>query len=130
VSLSGQWEGKLIDVTGVSGLLKLELKETRGRVDGDYSVYFLSAAEGGCCGPERHLVQSGTVSGEYDPKKQAVRIEYDISVAGSAARVSVEAALREALPHAKQALFGCYGINTEQADLSLEGGGLVLWQYA
>jgi hypothetical protein len=130
MSLDGRWEGKLVDVTGVSGVITLTLKERRGKVEGDYSVYFLSQEGSGCCGPERQLVQSGIVSGKYDAGKRSLTISYPLSVGGKPAQIQLDATLRAAMPHARQALFGCYGVDGGLSELTVEGGGIVLWQYA
>jgi len=130
MSLGGQWEGKLIDATGVNGIVKLSLSESRGKLSGDYSVYFLAEGSGGCCGPERQLVQSGSLDGKFDAKNRSVHIEYGLKVGGNDARVSLDGLLQAAMPHARQAIFGCYDVDGAKAGLTLEGGGIVLWQYA
>ena len=129
MSIGGQWEGKLIDVTGVSAVVKLALKEGRGRVEGDFAVYFVSQSDGACCQPDRRLAQTGPVVGRYDSKNNQLHFDYTLSVGLHPVNVRFDAAVREAYPHAKQSIFGCYQVAADEADLTLEGGGIVLWQY-
>jgi len=129
MSISGQWEGKLIDVTGVTATVQLALKEARGRVEGDFALYFVPQSEGACCQADRRLAQAGPVVGRYNAKSKTLNIDYTLTVGLKPASVHLDAALRDAHPHAKQSLLGCYRVSSGEADLTLEGGGIVLWQF-
>lgn len=128
MSVSGKWEGKLIDASGVTGIMEVHLKYSRGRVSGDFSAYFLSDADG-CCADTKRLVQTGPVTGSYNAKTKKVRLTYKLSVGLKPIVVSVAGDVGSAGDHAKRALRGCFAIKGDSA-LSLDGGAVVLWQYA
>jgi hypothetical protein len=50
MSVTGRWEGKLIDVTGIAASLTLDLEDSKGEAKGDFSAAFLPEP-GGCCEP-------------------------------------------------------------------------------
>ena len=129
MSISGNWEGKLIDVTTVSALIQAAIKENGGKVEGDFGVYFVSQSDASCCQVDRQLVHSGPVTGRYDAKKERLVIDYKLTIGLKPIRIHLEAAVRDAAPHARQSIYGCYQVESEGGDLTLEGGGIVLWQY-
>lgn len=129
MSINGQWEGKLIDVTGVSAVIQAAIREDRGRVEGDFGVYFVSQSDASCCQVERQLVHSGPVAGRYDAKKGRLGIDYKLTIGLQPVSIHLDGALRDAAPHAKQSIYGCYRVDSKGSDLTLEGGGIVLWQY-
>lgn len=127
MAVKGRWEGKLVDATGVSAAIELNLVERKGRLSGDFSTYFI-AEDAGCSGPVRRLAQSGVVRGTYSPKSKIVRLKYAVTIGLEPVDVSLEARLSDAGNHARQALVGCYTAGGGK-DLTLQGGGIVLWQY-
>jgi hypothetical protein len=129
MSINGRWEGKLNDVTGVTAVVQAALRESSGKVEGDFDVYLVSQGDASCCQVERQLVHSGPVGGRYDAKKGRVAIDYKLTIGMKPVSIHLDAAVREAAPHAKQSIHGCYRVDSGGSDLTLEGGGIVLWQY-
>lgn len=129
MSLNGQWEGKLIDATGVSAIIEAAIKESSGRIDGDFNVYFVSQSSGSCCHVERQLAHSSPIQGRYDGRTRRITIDYKLSLGLEAVSVHLAGTVRDAMPHARQAICGCYRADAGKSDLTLEGGGIVLWQY-
>ena len=129
MSLNGQWEGKLIDATGVSAIIEAAIKEDGGRLDGDFNVYFVSQSSGSCCHVERQLAHSSPIQGRYDRRTRRITIDYKLSLGLEAVSIRLAGTVRDAMPHARQAICGCYRADAGKSDLTLEGGGIVLWQY-
>lgn len=129
MTLNGRWEGKLIDATGVSAIIEAAIKESDGQVEGDFNVYFLSQSDSSCCHVERRLVHSSPIQGRYNGKNGLISIDYKVSLGLDAVSVHLEGTVRDAMPHARQAICGCYRADVGKSDLTLEGGGIVLWQY-
>ena len=129
MSINGRWEGKLIDVTGVSAVIQAAIREDGGRIEGDFEVYFVTQTDASCCQVERQLVHSGPVVGRYDAKKNRLGIDYKLTIGLKPVSIHLDAAMRDAAPHARQSIYGCYDVASEGSDLTLEGGGIVLWQY-
>lgn len=128
MSLKGRWEGKLVDASGASAIIELDLNDKSGRLSGDFSLYFL-ADDPGCCGPQRRLAQTGPVRGQIK-RNGTVRIDYKVTAGLKPVAVTFEGKLSETNGHAKNALVGCYEASAGQGALTLQGGGAVLWQYA
>lgn len=130
MSLSGKWEGKLLDTSGVISLLDLQLNERDGKIEGEFRAYFLSTDANGCCGPTKRLVQIAPVAGEFDKKNDQVYLNYELKLGDRSFAVSFEGDLVKADPHALRAIRGCYRIEESSERLGLEGGACVLWLYA
>ena len=128
MSLKGRWEGKLVDASGATAIIELDIKDKDGRLNGDFSLYFL-VDDPGCCGPQRRLAQSGPVRGKVK-RNGSVRLDYKVTAGLKPVAVAFEGRLSETNGHAKQALVGCFEARAGQDVLSLQGGGAVLWQYA
>lgn len=129
MSLNGQWEGKLIDATGVSAIIEAAIKESGGRIEGDFGVYFVSQSDPSCCHVDRQLAHSSPITGRYDAKSRRITIDYKLTLGLEPVSIHLDAALRDAMPHARQAICGCYRADAGKSDLTLEGGGIVLWRY-
>ncbi len=130
MKVDGKWEGKLLDVSGPEALLILDLKSTGSKINGDFSVYFFTPGEGGCCAPVKRLAQTGPVAGKIDDKSGSIKFQYEVNINLQPIAVSFEATMMDADPHASQALIGSYNIDKGGDTLTLEGGSCVLWQFA
>jgi len=128
MSISGKWEGKLVDATGAMASIELNMADKDGRVAGDFGLYFL-VDDPGCCGPQRRLSQTGEVRGQVR-RDGSVRLDYKVMAGLKPVAVVFEGRLSETNGHAKQALLGCFEASDGQDALTLRGGGAVLWQYA
>ena len=130
MAISGKWEGKLIDATGPTAGLEVNVKEKGGAVTGDFSLFFFSERDG-CAAGERRLVQSGPINGRYNKVTGKVNVTYEVTVGLEPAVVVLDGVVRDGHGHARQAIVGCYGPKKDdRGALTLEGGGVVLWQYA
>ncbi len=128
MSVKGRWEGKLVDSTGVTAAVEMDLVDNKGRLSGDFKVFFLS--ERGCGGrPIRRLAQTGEVKGSYSARRDTVRLAYEVTLGLKPVAVRLDARLTEAGNHARQAIVGCFTAEGDD-ELTLMGGGVVLWQYA
>ncbi len=129
MSLKGKWEGKLLDASGASAAIELNLDDKRGRLTGDFDLYFL-VDDPGCCGPERRLAQSGLVSGRVSAKTGTVRLDYKVTIGLKPTEVRFDGRLSETNNHAEAAIVGCFAAAKGGEALTLGGGGAVLWRYA
>jgi hypothetical protein len=130
MSLSGAWEGKLLDVSGPTAAISLRLRERGGALTGEFEAAFLSLGEDGCCAPSRRTAQVGPVSGAVDRAKGVVRLDYQLSVGNTPVAVTFEGVVRKADPYAVRALVGCYRVGKGGERLTLQGGACVLWLFA
>ena len=131
MNLNGKWEGKLLDVTGPSALLEMNLKGSGEKVTGDFSVQFLSAEDGGCGGgTTRRLAQVGPIAGVVDTKKDRFRLDYQLTIGLEPIAVTFEGTITTADPHARRALVGSYSVGKGAEVLTLEGGTCLLWLFA
>jgi hypothetical protein len=129
MSVSGHWEGKLVDVTGLAALIAFDLTDVGGDVRGDFSITLLPEA-GSCSEPSGPpQVQTGSVEGRADEASGRVELRYRVATGPQLVAVSVDGRLVGALPHARQAILGCFEIQEGFDRLTLEDGGAVLWQY-
>jgi hypothetical protein len=120
----------LVDVSGIAAALTLDLKESKGKAHGDFSVAFLPEADGCCDTPSRRQVQTGPVSATVDEKAGRIVLECEMSIGLRPISVVVDGRIVDADPHAKRAIVGCFDIREGVETLTLEGGGAVLWEYA
>jgi hypothetical protein len=126
MTLSGHWEGKLVDAVGVQALIEMDLSERNGRLSGDFSTYLISEGDD-CRGTTRRLAQTGEVKGTHT-KRNAVRLRYEVTMGLEPVKVELSGRSTGAGNHASEAIVGCY--ETEGGgDLTLRGGGVVLWKY-
>jgi hypothetical protein len=129
MSMRGRWQGKLVDASGVSGLLTMDLKDSRGELSGDFTVSFLPPGDDGCSPAAPTLAQSGSVQGTTDAKTGKVEIGYEMSVGLEPVTVRFTGTQVKAIPHAARAVFGCFDLQKGGGALTLDGGACVLWQY-
>jgi hypothetical protein len=129
MNLGGKWEGKLIDASGATAAIELNLDDTQGKLKGDFALYFLTE-DPGCCGPERRLAQTGPVTGRVSSNTGTVRLDYKVTIGLEPTDVRFAGELSETNNHAKVAMVGCYDTRKGGSALSLGGGGAVLWLYA
>ena len=123
MSMTGHWEGKLIDVTGIAAALTLDLDGSGGEAKGDFSAAFLPD-EGGCCDDARpRQVQTGPVHAKVDEAKGRVELVCEMTIGLRPVVVVVDGRLVEADPHAKRAVLGCFDIREGVETLTLEAGG-------
>jgi hypothetical protein len=128
MSATGFWEGKLIDATGPTALIQLDLKSSRGKVEGGFQVTFLPPPDVDCGETIPRMVASGPVSGSED-KKGGIRVRSKLETAGTGVVVEFRAVPGEAAPHARRALYGSYAVLEGADALAMQGGACVLWQY-
>ena len=130
MSINGKWQGKLIDASGVRGKLDLSIIESKGRVKGDFEIRFVSEDSGCCNSGDQRAVQSGPVDGKFDSKSGKLILAYGLTVGLKPIKVQLDAMLSDVKNvHAAQSILGCYDVESGSADLTLEGGGVVLWNY-
>lgn len=130
MSVTGRWEGKLIDVTGIAAALTLDLEDSKGEAKGDFSAAFLPEP-GGCCEPiGPRQVQTGPVRAKVDEKQGTIELVCEMTIGLRPVLVAVDGRLVDADPHAKRAMVGCFDIHEGVETLTLEGGGALLWEYA
>lgn len=127
MSASGHWDGRLVDVTGVTALLTLDLDAAGTDLQGSFSIGLLR--EVGESGDAQGQLQTGPVVGTVGEDGARIELRYRLSVGGQTVAVSVDGRLAVAYPHAKQAILGCFEIHEGANTLTLQGGGVVLWQY-
>ncbi len=129
MTATGRWEGKLIDATGPTARVELELRSKNGRVEGEFRATFLPPTDASCGPSAPRLVARGAVEGKEDGNG-GIRVSTKLDTAGSTIAVELDAAAAEADPHARRALFGTFRV-VEGADvLTMQGGSTVLWDYA
>jgi hypothetical protein len=128
MSLTGRWEGKLLDASGPTARLVVDLSETGGSLKGHYAATFLSEDLTGCGDAAEQVAQEGDVAGTV--KGDQVVLDQQLEIGGKPVRVRIDCRLSEADPHALQALAGCFNVEEGGDQLTLEGGGCVLWLYA
>jgi hypothetical protein len=126
VSLSGHWEGRLIDAGGATGLFALDLRDSRGKLSGDFAFSFVSDDDD-CGVPPQRMAQSGAVEGSV--KGDRLTLEYEITIGLEPIAVRLEGEVVDAMPHARRAVMGCYDIAKGGKTLTLDGGACVLWLY-
>lgn len=130
MSVTGRWEGKLIDVTGIAATLTLDLDDSSGEAKGDFSAAFLPE-EGGCCEPVGpRQVQTGPVHAKIDEERGTIELVCEMTIGLRPVIVAVDGRLVDADPHARRAMVGCFDIREGIETLTLEGGGALLWEYA
>ncbi len=130
MGINGKWQGKLIDASGVRGKIDLSISESKGRVKGDFEIKFVSDDSGCCVSGDQRAAQSGPVDGEFDSKSGKLSLTYGLSVGLKPVKVQLDALLSDIKNvHAVQSILGCYDVDSGSADLTLEGGGVVLWNY-
>ena len=127
--MRGRWQGKLVDASGVSGLLTMDLKDSKGELSGDFSVSFLPPGDG-CCSPDAPtLAQTGPVRGTADRETGEVTFGYEMSIGLEAVAVRFRGTQVKTSPHAARAVYGCFDIEKGGDVLTLDGGACVLWRY-
>ena len=125
MDVSGEWEGKLLDMSGPTARVKATLKQSDSRISGEFAVYIESARD--CCDSGPRLAQiapaSGTVSSDN------VQLRYELAIGEKPIGVVFEGAIRDADPHARRALMGSYTVTDDSRQLGFEGGTCMLWSY-
>ena len=129
MSVTGRWEGKMLDASGTTSRVVLDLNDSGRKVTGDFSVYIDSGRDG-CCGGKTHLAQVAPVSGSFASRGRRLKLKYRLDVGKSPVEVAFDAELVEADPHARRAFLGTYSVGDKEARIGMEGGSCVLWQYA
>ncbi len=128
MDVSGRWEGKLLDASGPVARVTAVLKQAGERVTGEFSVYVASARDGcGCSGWK--LAQTAPVAGTFASSGQTLQLKYEQAVGAKPSGVVFEARLRDADPHARQALIGSYTVSDDARQIGFEGGACVLWSF-
>ncbi len=127
MSISGEWEGKLLDASGPMARVRANLKYSRGRVGGRFDVYFESA-RGPCDTTDWRHALTAPVTGSYDKAKKRLKLSYSLKMGPKPTVVAFDATIKPADPHARSALVGKYSVGEHQ-DVGLEGGRCVLWLY-
>ena len=130
MSVTGRWEGKLVDVTGIAAALTLDLTHSGGKATGDFSAAFLPEDDGCCDRPAPRQVQTGPVTAKVDERAGRITLECKMTIGLRPISVTVDGQIVKADPHARRAILGCFDIGEGVGTLTLEGGGAVLWQYA
>lgn len=130
MSMTGHWEGKLIDVTGIAAALTLDLDDSGGEAKGDFSAAFLPEPGCGCEDAAPRQVQSGPVSAKVDEQQGSIELACEMTIGLRPVVVAVHGRVVDADPHAARALVGCFDIQEGVETLTLEGGGALLWEYA
>ena len=128
MKVSGRWEGKLLDASGPMARIVTNLKESSGRIKGEFSVYFESARNQ-CEGAVWKLANTAPVRGSFNSRRGRLRMKYKVDIGGKPIAASFEAKLTKADPHARGALIGSYKMSDEGKQIGLEGGACILWQY-
>ncbi|MGD1973601.1 MAG: hypothetical protein PVH37_20895 [Desulfobacterales bacterium] len=128
MKIAGRWEGKLLDASGPVARVVTDLNESRGRVKGEFSVYF-GSARNNCEGAVWKLAQTAPVSGSFNSRGGRLRMKYKLDIGRKPITASFEAKLTEADPHARGALIGSYKMSDEGKQIGLEGGACILWRY-
>jgi hypothetical protein len=129
MSVTGRWEGKLIDVTGIAAALTLDLDHSNDEARGDFSAAFLPE-EDGCDPVGPRQVQTGPVRAKVDEERGTIELVCEMTIGLRPVLVAVDGRLVDANPHAKRAIVGCFDIREGVETLTLEGGGALLWEYA
>lgn len=128
MSAAGYWEGKLIDATGPTARVDMDLSSSKGRVRGDFRATFLPPIDSSCGPSTPRLVARGNVSGT-ERKDGGIRVRTKLEAAGRTIEVEFDADPADADPHARRALVGTFRV-LEGADvLTMQGGSTVLWDY-
>lgn len=128
MSAAGYWEGKLIDATGPTALVDLQLTSKNQRVRGDFRARFLPPSDGTCGPSAPTTVAEGAVSGT-ERKDGGVRLRTKLETMGRTVEVEFDADPAEADPHARRALFGTFRVLDGADLLTLQGGSTVLWDF-
>jgi len=129
MNIEGRWEGKLLDMSGLDALVTANLKEENSKITGDFSVYFISPAEGDCGKTVRRLAQTGPVFGKIDKETNNVQLNHKLTLEGKPGELSFTGTLTKADPHAKSAIYGHYEIVKGDIPITVEGGTCILWFY-
>jgi hypothetical protein len=130
MTLASFWEGKLLDASGPTAAVELDVQDQDGELRGNFKVYFDTPTEDDCAEPVRRLAQVGPMRGRFDEKSGTVRLQSEMEIGSQTIVVDLEGTVVDADPHAKRAIYGSYDITKSDELLTLEGGGCVLWQYA
>lgn len=129
MSLSKNWEGKLLDASGPTALVRLTLSSRGEDVRGDFRVY-LDPPDDECADPTNRLSQVGSVVGSFNKKEGAIELRSDMEIQQQSVSVALTGSVVDADPHAVQAIYGRYDVLSGDELLTLEGGVCVLWHYA
>ena len=129
MSVTGRWEGKLVDATGPTARVDLQLKSSRGRVQGEFRATFLPPTDSSCGPAAPRMVASGDIKGT-ERKDGGIRVRTSLETAGSTIEVELNADPSNADPHARRALFGTFRVLLGADVLTMQGGSTVLWDYA
>jgi hypothetical protein len=129
MSVSGHWDGKLLDVSGVDALIALDLRESGQEVKGKFTATLLPAAEDVCGGATRGPSMSGPIAGTVDARGNLV-LKSELESQGQRIVAVFSARPGKPDPHARLAFFGGYDVQEGASALTLQGGACVLWQFA
>lgn len=127
--IDGTWEGKLLDISGLVALSTVSLREEKGEITGDFSVFFLSPADDPCGKITKKLAQTGPVSGRIDKETNRIQVDYKMTIEGKPIAVSFKGSITKADPHAHLAIYGYYDVIEGAIPLTVEGGTSLLWLY-
>ncbi len=129
MKVTGHWDGKLLDASGVSALVALDLQVSpRGRVKGRFTATILPAVEDICGGATRGPVTSGPIEGAVDADGR-LDLRTALETGGEKIVAHFTARPGKPDPHARAAFYGGYEVVEGASALTLQGGACVLWQY-
>ncbi len=129
MSVNGTWQGKLLDTSGSTSRVMMELSESGRKVAGEFSVY-LEAGRDGCGFSGWSLAQVAPVAGNFASKGARLKLKYELKIGPKPIRVDFDARMVDADPHARNALVGTYTVRDDSRQIGFEGGGCVLWRYS
>lgn len=129
MSLRRHWDGKLLDASGVSALVALDLREDNGEVTGKFRAAFLPEVRDGCGGDYKAPETVGEVRGKLTDEGRLL-VTSKIDVGGAAVVVEFDAKPGDADPHARAAFYGTFAVVKGAETLTLQGGSVVLWSYS
>ncbi len=130
MNVQGRWEGKLLDATGVDAQVELLLTSEGEELRGEFRAYFLPVSSDGCAPTASNLAAFGEIAGQSLAAEGKIEINSRIQAGDTTVSVRFQAQSADPDPHAKQALFGVYTVEEGAEALTLQGGTVVLWQYA
>jgi hypothetical protein len=128
MNVSGNWEGKLLDVSGPSARVTAQLQQSESRIKGQFSVY-LESARDGCASTGWKLAQTAPVTGTYSIRTEQYRLKYTLAIGSTPVNVVFIAKMTDADPHARRAMIGSYSVSDGEGQIGFEGGACVLWLY-
>lgn len=129
MKISGHWDGKLLDASGVTALVEVELESSGDKLRGTFRATLLPDPEDSCGGPVRGQVTSAPVTGDVTDEGR-IRLSTTLEFGGETVLVNFDARLGDPDPQALSAFFGSYDIGKGASALTLQGGSCVLWKYA